>query len=48
MSNHPTPNLRPLAPGIILSLLSIAFGFLLGGTLLSALRQLVTPPAISV
>lgn len=31
MSNHPVPNLRPLAPGIILSLLSIAFGFLLGG-----------------
>ena len=32
MSNHPAPNLRPLAPGIILALLSIAFGFLLGGS----------------
>ena len=26
------PNLRPLAPGIIMALLSIAFGFLLGGS----------------
>jgi hypothetical protein len=32
MSSHPVPNLRPLAPGIILALLSIAFGFLLGGS----------------
>lgn len=31
MPSHPVPNLRPLAPGIILALLSIAFGFLLGG-----------------
>ncbi len=31
MSSHPAPNWRPLAPGIILALLSIAFGFLLGG-----------------
>ncbi|QDT00457.1 hypothetical protein [Adhaeretor mobilis] len=31
MSSHSVPNLRPLAPGIILALLSIAFGFLLGG-----------------
>ena len=29
---HPVPNLRPLAPGIIMALLSIAFGFLLGGS----------------
>jgi hypothetical protein len=32
MSNPPAPNLRPLAPGIILALLSIAFGFVLGGS----------------
>ncbi|MBW2244239.1 MAG: hypothetical protein JRH01_19825 [Deltaproteobacteria bacterium] len=31
MSRHPATDLRPLAPGIILALLSIAFGFLLGG-----------------
>lgn len=31
MPSHPVPNLRPLAPGVILALLSIAFGFLLGG-----------------
>ena len=31
MSSHPVSNPRPLAPGIILALLSIAFGFLLGG-----------------
>ena len=31
MSSHSSPDLRPLAPGIILALLSIAFGFLLGG-----------------
>ncbi len=29
--HHGASNLRPLAPGIILALLSIAFGFLLGG-----------------
>ena len=32
MSSHPVPNLRPLAPGIVLALLSIAFGFALGGS----------------
>jgi len=32
MSSQPAANLRPLAPGIILALLSIAFGFLLGGS----------------
>ena len=31
MSNQPVPNLRPLAPGLVLALLSIAFGFFLGG-----------------
>jgi len=31
MSSHSVANLRPLAPGILLALLSIAFGFLLGG-----------------
>jgi len=31
MSNRLAPNLRPLAPGIILALLSIGSGFLLGG-----------------
>ncbi len=31
MSSHPAVNLRPLAPGVVLALLSIAFGFLLGG-----------------
>ncbi|MCP3984770.1 MAG: hypothetical protein GY723_10300 [bacterium] len=29
--NHPVSDPRPLAPGIILALLSISFGFLLGG-----------------
>jgi hypothetical protein len=55
MSSHPVPNLRLLAPGIILALLSIAFGFLLGGffgaaiggTLFSVLRQLIAPPVNS-
>ena len=32
MSNDPVPNLSRFAPGIILALLSIAFGFLLGGS----------------
>lgn len=32
MSIDLAPNLRPLAPGIILALLSIVFGFLLGGS----------------
>lgn len=31
MSSHAASNLRPLAPGIILALLSITFGFSLGG-----------------
>jgi hypothetical protein len=30
MSSH-APNLRPVAPGVILALLAIAFGFLMGG-----------------
>ena len=32
MSSHPASNVRPLAPGIVLALLSIVFGFLLGGS----------------
>jgi len=32
MSNPFAPNLKPLAPGIVLALLSIAFGFVLGGS----------------
>lgn len=31
MPTQPMTNVRPLAPGILLSLLSIVFGFLLGG-----------------
>ncbi len=31
MSNQSVAQLRPLAPGIVLALLSISFGFLLGG-----------------
>ena len=30
--SHPVPDLRPLAPGFVLALLAIAFGFLLGGS----------------
>jgi hypothetical protein len=32
MANDPAPNVSRLAPGIILALLSIAFGFVLGGS----------------
>ena len=32
MPTNPVANIRPLAPGIVLSLLSILFGFLLGGS----------------
>jgi len=32
MSSDSVSNLKPLAPGIILALLSIAFGFILGGS----------------
>jgi len=32
MSTRPTSDLKPLAPGILLALLAILFGFLLGGS----------------
>lgn len=31
MSSHLAPHLRPLAPGIVMALLAILFGFILGG-----------------
>jgi len=42
MSSRPVPDLRPLGPGIVLALLSIAFGFVLGGLFGAAEHEVKT------